>query len=178
MLLLMLGGYVASTAKGAHVSTVILLPDAVVMLVAGLTASLLLENFVEPKVMGRTLATHPLIALVTTFGWPHRRHARPHAGGGPLRDARDAIARLHWEASSNRWPTMPKRPCGPCSADVDRSLSAPHIRTARPRRSAALPASTRSTIHHIYVMQAEAALRLNELSNDCTASSVAGRLAY
>ena len=64
----MLGGYVASAAKGAHVSTVILLPDAVVMLVAGLTASLLLENFVEPKVMGRTLATHPLIALVTTLG--------------------------------------------------------------------------------------------------------------
>ena len=42
------------------------LPDAAIMLVVVLAANLLLENFVEPKVMGRTLAIHPLIVLVVT----------------------------------------------------------------------------------------------------------------
>ena len=36
------------------------------MLVAVLASNLLLENFVEPKVMGRTLNIHPLVVLVVT----------------------------------------------------------------------------------------------------------------
>ena len=36
------------------------------MLVAVLASNLLLENFVEPKVMGRSLDIHPLIVLVVT----------------------------------------------------------------------------------------------------------------
>ncbi len=42
------------------------LPQAVVMLLVVLASNLLLENFVEPKVMGRTLDIHPLIVLVVT----------------------------------------------------------------------------------------------------------------
>ena len=42
------------------------LPEAVVMLVVVLAANLVLENFVEPKVMGRTLAIHPLVVLIVT----------------------------------------------------------------------------------------------------------------
>ena len=42
------------------------LATAAVMLVVVLAANLLLENFVEPKVMGRTLDIHPLIVLVVT----------------------------------------------------------------------------------------------------------------
>jgi predicted PurR-regulated permease PerM len=42
------------------------LPDAAVMLIVVLAANLVLENVVEPKVMGRTLAIHPLIVLVVT----------------------------------------------------------------------------------------------------------------
>jgi predicted PurR-regulated permease PerM len=45
------------------------LPKAAVMLVVVLAANLVLENFVEPKVMGRTLDIHPLVVLVVTaFG--------------------------------------------------------------------------------------------------------------
>ena len=40
--------------------------DATVMLVVVLAANLLLENFVEPRVMGRTLDIHPLVVLVVT----------------------------------------------------------------------------------------------------------------
>ena len=36
------------------------------MLVVVVAANLLLENFVEPKVMGRTLDIHPLVVLVVT----------------------------------------------------------------------------------------------------------------
>ena len=39
---------------------------AAVMLVVVLASNLLLENFVEPRVMGRTLDIHPLIVLVVT----------------------------------------------------------------------------------------------------------------
>jgi predicted PurR-regulated permease PerM len=39
---------------------------AAIMLVIVLAANLLLENFVEPKVMGRTLDIHPLVVLVVT----------------------------------------------------------------------------------------------------------------
>ena len=42
------------------------LPDAVIMLVVVLASNLLLENFVEPKVMGRSLDIHPLVVLVVT----------------------------------------------------------------------------------------------------------------
>jgi putative heme transporter len=42
------------------------LGTAAVMLVVVLAANLLLENFVEPKVMGRTLDIHPLVVLVVT----------------------------------------------------------------------------------------------------------------
>ena len=42
------------------------LGTAGVMLVVVLAANLLLENFVEPKVMGRTLDIHPLVVLVVT----------------------------------------------------------------------------------------------------------------
>jgi predicted PurR-regulated permease PerM len=45
------------------------LSTAAVMLVVVLAANLALENFVEPKVMGRTLDIHPLVVLVVTaFG--------------------------------------------------------------------------------------------------------------
>ena len=36
------------------------------MLIAVLASNLILENFVEPKVMGRTLDIHPLVVLVVT----------------------------------------------------------------------------------------------------------------
>jgi predicted PurR-regulated permease PerM len=39
---------------------------AAVMLVVVLASNLLLENFVEPRVMGRTLDIHPLVVLVVT----------------------------------------------------------------------------------------------------------------
>ena len=42
------------------------LPDAVIMLVVVLASNLLLENFVEPKVMGKSLDVHPLVVLVAT----------------------------------------------------------------------------------------------------------------
>jgi putative heme transporter len=42
------------------------LVDAAIMLVVVLAANLALENFVEPKVMGRTLDIHPLVVLVVT----------------------------------------------------------------------------------------------------------------
>ena len=42
------------------------LPEAAVMLIVVLVANLALENFVEPKVMGRTLDVHPLVVLVVT----------------------------------------------------------------------------------------------------------------
>ncbi len=41
-------------------------PSATIMLVCVLAANLALENFVEPKVMGRTLNIHPLVVLVVT----------------------------------------------------------------------------------------------------------------
>jgi putative heme transporter len=41
-------------------------PEAVIMLVVVLASNLLLENFVEPKVMGRSLDMHPLVVLVVT----------------------------------------------------------------------------------------------------------------
>ena len=40
--------------------------QGVIMLVVVLVANLALENFVEPKVMGRTLDIHPVVVLVVT----------------------------------------------------------------------------------------------------------------
>jgi predicted PurR-regulated permease PerM len=42
------------------------LAEAAIMLGVVLAANLALENFVEPKVMGRSLDIHPLIVLVVT----------------------------------------------------------------------------------------------------------------
>ena len=42
------------------------LPEAAVMLLVVAAANLVLENFVEPKVMGRTLDVHPLVVLIVT----------------------------------------------------------------------------------------------------------------
>ena len=39
---------------------------AAVMLLIVLAANLLLENFVEPRVMGRTLDIHPLLVIIVT----------------------------------------------------------------------------------------------------------------
>ncbi|MEL7974616.1 AI-2E family transporter [Isoptericola sp. F-RaC21] len=41
-------------------------PTAAIMLVVVIASNLLLENFVEPRVMGRTLDIHPLVVLVVT----------------------------------------------------------------------------------------------------------------
>jgi predicted PurR-regulated permease PerM len=67
------GGYIPYIGAflGGGLAVIIALGDgglgtAVVMLVVVLTANLLLENFVEPKVMGRTLDIHPLVVLVVT----------------------------------------------------------------------------------------------------------------
>ena len=40
--------------------------EAAVMLVVVLASNLALENFVEPKVMGRSLDIHPLVVLIVT----------------------------------------------------------------------------------------------------------------
>jgi predicted PurR-regulated permease PerM len=42
------------------------LPTAAIMLLVVLASNLLLENFVEPKVMGHSLDIHPLVVLVAT----------------------------------------------------------------------------------------------------------------
>jgi predicted PurR-regulated permease PerM len=42
------------------------LPKAAIMLVIVLAANLLLENFLDPKVMGQSLNIHPLVVLVVT----------------------------------------------------------------------------------------------------------------
>lgn len=42
------------------------LQDAAIMLLVVLAANLLLENFVEPRVMGRTLHIHPVVVLIVT----------------------------------------------------------------------------------------------------------------
>jgi putative heme transporter len=68
-----IGGYIPYIGAflGGGLAVIIALGDgglgtAVVMLVVVLAANLALENFVEPKVMGRTLDIHPLVVLVVT----------------------------------------------------------------------------------------------------------------
>ena len=68
-----IGGYIPYIGAflGGGLAVIVALGDggldaAVVMLVVVLASNLLLENFVEPKVMGRTLDIHPLVVLVVT----------------------------------------------------------------------------------------------------------------
>ncbi len=68
-----IGGYIPYIGAfvGGGLAVLIALGDgglgeAAVMLAVVLAANLALENFVEPKVMGRTLDIHPLIVLVVT----------------------------------------------------------------------------------------------------------------
>jgi predicted PurR-regulated permease PerM len=68
-----IGGYIPYIGAflGGGLAVIVALGDgglgvAAVMLVVVLASNLLLENFVEPKVMGRTLDIHPLVVLVVT----------------------------------------------------------------------------------------------------------------
>ena len=68
-----IGGYIPYIGAflGGGLAVIIALgeggvPQTAIMLVVVLAANLLLENFVEPKVMGRSLDIHPLIVLVVT----------------------------------------------------------------------------------------------------------------
>ena len=68
-----IGGYIPYIGAflGGGLAVIIALGDgglaeAAIMLGVVLAANLALENFVEPKVMGRTLDVHPLVVLVVT----------------------------------------------------------------------------------------------------------------
>jgi predicted PurR-regulated permease PerM len=68
-----IGGYIPYVGAfiGGGLAVVVALgdggfPDAAIMLVIVLASNLVLENFVEPKVMGRTMDIHPLVVLVVT----------------------------------------------------------------------------------------------------------------
>ncbi|RPI05970.1 MAG: AI-2E family transporter, partial [Actinobacteria bacterium] len=68
-----IGGYIPYIGAflGGGLAVIIALGDggldvAAVMLVVVVASNLLLENFVEPRVMGRTLDIHPLLVLVVT----------------------------------------------------------------------------------------------------------------
>ncbi len=68
-----IGGYIPYIGAflGGGLAVIIALGDggiteAVIMLLAVLASNLILENFVEPKVMGRTLNIHPLVVLIVT----------------------------------------------------------------------------------------------------------------
>jgi putative heme transporter len=68
-----IGGYIPYIGAflGGGLAVIVALGDGglaegVIMLVVVLAANLVLENFVEPKVMGRSLDIHPLIVLVVT----------------------------------------------------------------------------------------------------------------
>jgi putative heme transporter len=68
-----IGGYIPYIGAflGGGLAVIVALGDgglteAVIMLAVVLASNLLLENFVEPKVMGRTLEIHPLVVLVVT----------------------------------------------------------------------------------------------------------------
>ena len=68
-----IGGYIPYIGAflGGGLAVIVALGDggmdqAVIMLLAVVASNLLLENFVEPKVMGRTLDIHPLVVLVVT----------------------------------------------------------------------------------------------------------------
>jgi predicted PurR-regulated permease PerM len=68
-----IGGYIPYIGAflGGGLAVIVAIGDGgvssgVIMLVAVLAANLALENFVEPKVMGKTLDIHPLVVLVVT----------------------------------------------------------------------------------------------------------------
>ena len=68
-----IGGYIPYIGAflGGGLAVIIALGDgglgkAAIMLLVVLASNLALENFVEPKVMGRTLDIHPLVVLVVT----------------------------------------------------------------------------------------------------------------
>lgn len=68
-----IGGYIPYIGAflGGGLAVIVALGEggvdtAVMMLVAVVASNLLLENFVEPKVMSRTLDIHPLVVLVVT----------------------------------------------------------------------------------------------------------------
>ena len=68
-----IGGYIPYIGAflGGGLAVIVALGDgglaqAAIMLVVVLASNLLLENFVEPKVMGRSLDIHPLVVLVVT----------------------------------------------------------------------------------------------------------------
>ena len=71
-----IGGYIPYIGAflGGGLAVIVALGDggprqAAIMLVVVLVSNLALENFVEPKVMGRSLDVHPLVVLiVTAFG--------------------------------------------------------------------------------------------------------------
>jgi putative heme transporter len=67
------GGYIPYIGAfiGGGLAVIVALGDggpakAAVMLIVVLASNLVLENFVEPKVMSRTLAIHPLVVLIVT----------------------------------------------------------------------------------------------------------------
>jgi predicted PurR-regulated permease PerM len=67
------GGYIPYIGAflGGGLAVIVALGDgglgtAAIMLLIVLAANLVLENFVEPKVMGQSLDIHPLIVLVAT----------------------------------------------------------------------------------------------------------------
>ncbi len=99
---------------------------AAVMLVVVLASNLLLENFVEPKVMGRTLDIHPLLVLVVTalggflFGIVGLILAVPFTV-----IAGNAVGRLRARGLPRaRWPTEPSRPSRRCSTEWHEPLAA------------------------------------------------------
>jgi predicted PurR-regulated permease PerM len=68
-----IGGYIPYIGAflGGGLAVIVAVGDGgvdkgVIMLLAVAASNLLLENFVEPKVMGRTLDIHPLVVLVVT----------------------------------------------------------------------------------------------------------------
>ena len=68
-----IGGYIPYIGAflGGGLAVIVALGDGglaegVIMLIVVLASNLVLENFVEPKVMGRSLDIHPLIVLVVT----------------------------------------------------------------------------------------------------------------
>jgi predicted PurR-regulated permease PerM len=77
------------------------LPKAAVMLVVVLAANLVLENFVEPKVMGAD-PRHPPARCTHRhrIGWPLGRHRRPHPGRARDRNRR----RRHHSPAVERHP--------------------------------------------------------------------------
>ena len=91
---------------------------AAVMLVVVVASNLLLENFVEPRVMGRTLDIHPLVVLVVTalggflFGIVGLILAVPFTV-----IAGNAVGRLRAKGFLELWPTGPSRPSRRCSND-------------------------------------------------------------